>query len=160
MEGVSSVACQWQLWGICSWQHSRCQPGRSRKAIRCQWHLWVICSWQHSRCWSGRSRKAIRCPHLFFCGCTEYSRLPSFLQGSWCPQCLQILFHSYPKDKCDDSSCLCSQTAWKAERFMNLLILKRIINGSRQASMLHNTKIYYLCSSKQTRVRGDQRWCQ
>lgn len=43
---------------------------------------------------------------------------------------------------------------------MNLLILKGMINGSCQASMLCNIKIYYLCSSKQARVRDDQRRCQ
>lgn len=128
-------------------------------SVACQWQHWVICSWQHSSCQSGRSRKAIRCTHLFFCGCTECSRLPSFLQGSWRPRvCRHCSIHI--TDKCDDSSCLCSQTARTAERFMNLLILKGIINGSCQASMLYNTKMYYLCSSKQARVRGAQRGCQ
>lgn len=94
---------------------------------------------------SGRSRRMIRCLHLFSHGCTECSKVSSFFQISLCLYlCLQRLFHFYPTEKCDDNSCLSFQTAWKPERFMNLLILKGIINGNHQASVLNNIKINYL----------------
>lgn len=113
-------------------------------SVACQQQLWVIGSRHQSSRKSGRSR-TIRCPHLFSPSCTEWSKVPSFFQISLCLYlCLQILFYSYHIDKCDNNSCLSFQTAWKSERFMNLLILEGIINGNHQASMLNNIKTYYL----------------
>lgn len=125
-------------------------------SVACQQQLWVIGS-RHQSSWkSDRSRRVIRCPHLFSHGCTKCSEVPSFFQISLCLYlCLQRLFHSYHTDKCDDNSCLSFQAAWKPERFKNLFILKGIINGNHQASMLNNIKVYLpLCLSKQARMRG------
>lgn len=110
---------------------------------------------------SGRKRQeGDQVPTFIFPRLSWMLQTAIFPTGKLTSPCLQTSFHSYPTDKCDDSSCLSFQTAWKAERFMNLLILKGIINGSHQASMLCNIKTHYLCSSKQARVRGDQRCCQ